>query len=348
MADTKNRTSRWVGIDVSKSTFDASLHPVLQPGQAKPSLGDLPKAKFKRTESGVDEFLCWLDRTGDGPAGTRAVMEATGRYSTELALMLIRKRGDLAPAIVNPRNTCNFARSLNVKNKNDRLDAAVLARYGAERFPAPWAPKAPEYGELQELVRQRAFLVKSLTESRNRLTELTEFPDIAKLQKTVVARMEKTLEKAEEMIRQLIAGHAMLNRDVNLLTSIPGVGFVTTATVLGEIGDLRAFRTSRRLSSFAGLSPVQRTSGTSVNGKTRMSKMGSPEVRRVLYMAAVSIYGKDNDLADFGRQLVENGKNKMQALGAMMRKLLVLMRAVLISGVEYRNGFLGKNPNHAA
>jgi transposase len=347
MSNTIFKTNRWVGIDVSKATFDASLHPVLRPEQEKPQLGDLPKAKFKRTEEGVDEFLRWLDKPG-GTADTRVVMEATGRYSTELALMLIRKRGDLAPAIVNPRSTCNFSKSLNVKNKNDMLDAAVLARYGAERFPHPWIPESSEYRKLQELVRQRAFLVSSLTAAKNRLAELKDFPEVAKLQKSVANQMAKTIEKAEKMIRQLTAEHPVMGRDVELLVSIPGVGFITAVTVLGEIGDLRLFKTSRRLSSFAGLSPVQKKSGTSVNGKTRMSKMGPPEVRRVLYMAAISVCGRDNDLAEFGKHLVECGKTKMQAIGAIMRKLLVVMRAVLISGEEYRNNYPGRNALPAA
>ena len=227
-------------------------------------------------------------------------------------------------------------------------DAALLARYGAERFPPPWIRRSPEFGQLQELVRQRAYLVKALTSARNRLAELADFPEVAKLQKSVASKLEKSIEAAERMIRKLFAANESMGKSLERLLSIPGVGFVTAITVLGEIGDLALFRSSRRLSSFAGLSPVQKQSGTSVKGETRLSKAGSPEVRRVLYMAAMAVYAGDSALARFGADLVGRGKTKMQALGAIMRKLLVLMRAVLISGQEYRDDFPVKSSFSAA
>jgi transposase len=347
MSDIKSKTTRWAGIDVSKATFDVRLHPVLPPEKEKPSLADLPKAQFPRTEDGTRRLLAWLDKAG-GTDGTRVVMEATGRYSIELGEMIIQMRPDLAPAIVNPRSVLHFAKSLNLRNKNDTLDAALLARYGAERFPAPWIRKSPEFCKLQELVRQRAYLVSSQTAAKNRLTELVEFPEIAKLQKSVVSKMEKAIEAAEKMISQLIASNKWMSKSMELLLSIPGVGFITAFTVLGEIGDLTQFKTSRRLSSFAGLSPVQKKSGTSVNGETRMSKMGPPEVRRVLYLAAMAAYRGNSDLAKFGKDLVGRGKTKMQAIGAIMRKILILMRAVLISGQKYQDGFSKEKANSAA
>lgn len=347
MSEIQTKTVRWAGIDVSKATFDVRLHPVLPPEKEKPSLADLPKAQFPRNEDGTRRLLAWLDKSG-AAEGTRVVMEATGRYSVELGEMILQMRPELAPAIVNPRSVLHFAKSLNLKNKNDTLDAALLARFGAERFPSPWIRKSPEFSKLQELVRQRAYLVEVLTSAKNRLSELADFPAVAKLQKSVVSKVEKAIEEAEKMIRRLIASDEKMKRSLKLLVSIPGVGFVTAATVLGEIGDLTLFKSSRRLSSFAGLSPVQKESGTSVAGKTRMSKAGSPEVRRVLYMAAMAAYAGKNALARFGADLVERGRTGKQALGAIMRKILVLMRAVMISGQEYRDDFSKKSSIPAA
>lgn len=346
MSEIQTKTVRWAGIDVSKATFDVRLHPVLPPEKEKPALADLPKAQFPRNEDGTRRLLAWLDKSG-AAEGTRVVMEATGRYSVELGEMILQMRPELAPAIVNPRSVLHFAKSLNLKNKNDTLDAALLARYGAERFPSPWISKSPEFSKLQELVRQRAYLVEMLTAAKNRLSELADFPEVAKLQKSVASKLEKSIEVAEKMIRRLIASDEKMSRSMKLFDSIPGVGFVTAITVLGEIGDLTLFKTSRRLSSFAGLSPVQKESGTSV-GKTRMSKAGSPEVRRALYMAAMSAYGGNNALARFGADLVERGRTGKQAIGAIMRKILVLMRAVVISGQEYRDDFSKKSSIPAA
>jgi len=338
MTNANDRTgTAWAGLDVAKGTFDAAVHPAWIPGRPVP-LPDLPKASFPRTGEGVARFVEWLDGTTPPAAGVRAVMEATGRYSVELAELLSAARPSLAPAIVDPKSACHFARSLRLRNKTDRSDAAALARFGAERCPEPWCPPTPEYGELQEMSRQRAFLVESLVTARNRLAETEAVPAVARVQKQVVTGLEKALARIEELMRKHVAKRPGLAGAVRRLDTIPGVAFVTATTVLGELGDLTRFPTSRSLSAFAGLSPRRFESGTSVHGRTRMCKQGSPRVRQILYMAAIAAVRRPNNrLARSCAAMVEAGKPRMLALGATMRKMLVIMRAMLANGTDYHD-----------
>ena len=337
MTNASNRTApAWVGIDVAKATFEAALHPAWVPGKEIP-LAELPGANFPRTAGGVARLLAWLDGM-QAPVGARAVMETTGRYSVELAKLLLAARPSLAPAIADAKSASHFARSLRLRNKTDRVDATTLARFGAERCPAPWCPPAPEYGALQEMSRQRRFLVGSLVTARNRLEEIESIVAVARIQKQVITSLEKAIERVEELMRKHVAKNAGLAAAVRRRDTVPGVAFVTATTVLGELGDLARFLTSRSLSAFAGLSPRNFDSGTSVHGRPRMCKQGSPRLRQVLYLAALAaIRNPENRFGRSYAAMVKAGKPKMVAVGAIMRKMLVIMRAMIVTETDYQD-----------
>jgi transposase len=329
----------WLGIDVAKASFEAAVHPPWHPGLSIPP-SELPRSGFPRTPQGVGDLLSWLDRTSpDRPV--LVAMEATGRYSVELAELILEARPELAPAIVDPLTIRDFGRSLGQRSKTDRADAASIARYGAERFPKPWTPAPPEFARLREMVRERAFLVSSLTNARNRLEEIGPFPEVAKVQRRVVAAIEKGRDRLDRLVRKLIADHPALAAAARRLRTIPGVGPVTVATILGELGPLDRFSSSRSISAFAGVAPIRIESGTSVLGRSRMSKQGSHEVRRVLYMAAMTAAAKagDNRFARIYQQLIQRGKPKMAALGAIMRRILVTARALVCTEANYIDDF---------
>jgi transposase len=335
--NTNQVISSWVGIDVAKNTFDVAVHPQWTPGEAPP-LSSLPKASFPSGPDGVAAFLTWLD--GRVPVDcARAVMEATGRYSLQLVDLLVEARPSLTPAIAEPRTVCHFTRSLGLRNKTDSADAAALSRFGAERCPQPWSRPAPEYAALREMVRQRTFLVESLVAARNRLAEVEAAEAVAELQREVVEGLQKALARINAIIRDHVAAQADLAEAVRRLSTIPGVAFVTATTILGELGDITRFGTSRSLSAFAGLSPRRYESGTSVRGRTRMCKQGGSRARQALYLATLAAVrgNSGNRLGRAYADLVDNGKPKMVAIGAVMRRMLVLMRALLVGGEDYRD-----------
>ncbi|MBT7301833.1 MAG: IS110 family transposase, partial [Victivallales bacterium] len=136
---------------------------------------------------------------------------------------------------------------------------------------------------------------------------------------------------------------------VQRLDTMPGGAFVTATTVLGELGDLARFLTSRSLSAFAGLSPRNSDSGTSVHGRPRMCKQGSPRLRQVLYLAALAAIR--NPRTRFARSytaMVKAGKPKMVAVGAIMRKMLVTMRAMIVTGTDYQDEPMPRKRKSAA
>lgn len=135
----------------------------------------------------------------------------------------------------------------------------------------------------------------------------------------------------------MAASDESLRADLARMTTIPGVGIVTAITVLAELGDLRRFASGRQLAAFAGVSPRRHESGSSVRGRTSMCKKGNPTVRSVLYMSALTTKRLPNGMATIYERLIANGKAPKAALGALMRKQLLLMRALLVRGEDYKN-----------
>ena len=330
----------WTGIDVAKNTFDAALACTGYLHTDK-GMEQMPVQTFARTPEGVEQFLAWLERMTpqdeheEAPI-VRAVMEATGTYSLELTIWLLEKRPTLQPAIVNPRYTANYLKSLGLRNKTDRIEARALALYGWDRRPVPHEPMSPEQEQLRALNRYRDTLLHEQVAERNRNGFLSPNKTVRKLAKDRLRQLKRHIEKVEKEMKTLIKESPALKHDYDLLTSIPGVAFITACVVLAELGDLRRFERARQLTAFVGVSPRTYESGSSVRKRTRMCKTGNPRVRKGLYMAAlVASRNTKGPLNEMYTRLVQSGKAPMAALGAVMRKLLVLMRALLITDTPY-------------
>lgn len=319
---------RFQGIDVSKATFDVAWW------------GDLPfqemvNRSFPRSPEGVRVWLACF--TPSERLGMAAVMESTTGYCKELAAWILQACPGFHVAIANPHRVKGYACSLGLRNKTDRVDARMLAKFGQERQPGAWAPLSASQEELRALTRTRTKLKATRTAYRNRLKSKTGgFPVDRKCQEDLVRYLDRQIQVLEKGIRDLGRRDPALGRDLKLLVSIKGVGLITAASVLGAAGDLRRFTRRGELCAFLGVAPRQFQSGTSVHGKTHMCRTGGKHVRAVLYMAAVATCRTKGPLGDYYRRLVAAGKLPKSALGALMRKLLVVMRAVLIQGKPYQ------------
>jgi transposase len=337
----------WLGVDVAKARFDAAL---VRPGQHYPAtpLRELPAECFERSERGVSVLLHWVSNqlAGVRRAQVRVVMEATGKYSMVLAQWIRTQCPMLAPAIVNPRLTADFIRSLGLRNATDRLAARALALYGIERSPEAYTPAPPEYLELQSLNRYRDALVRERVAEMNRAEDRSASPLVNMLHQQRLRQTDRAVQRIEDEMKALVRRHPALAHDVALLSSIYGVAFLTASLVLAELGDLRRFQHARQLTAFAGLTPQVIESGTSVHKRPRLCKQGNARVRQALYLAAMVAIRGDNDLRRTYQRLMENGKTAMAALGAIMRKLLTLMRALLISGKPYDPFWKNQARNH--
>ncbi len=337
-------TMNWAGIDVAKKTFDGA---VVFDGQHFPHtpLREVPAKSSERSPQGACQFVDWLDEQvnahGKPATDTRVVMESTGAYSLELTRWLLECRTTLAPAIINPQRTANFLKSLGLRNKTDRLEARALAFYGAERRPVPYEPLTPTRAQLRDLNRYRDFLVGERVAQKNREDGTSETRLVRQISARRLSQIDRDILAVEKQMRTLASKDADLKRDCDLLVSIPGVGLLSAYTILAEVGNLRRFERGRQLSAFVGVNPRLYLSGSSIYGRPHMSKSGNSRVRQALYMAALAstrIPGPGKAAYD---KLIFSGKKPMVALGAVMRKLLVLMRAVLISGTPYDKDYCG-------
>lgn len=337
----------WSGIDVAKETFEASW---VDAQSRVEEFGRIAHAKFARSAEGVRQYLQWLDRQAAGQAvEVRGVMEATGRYSLELIAWLLAQRPELEPALLHPKQARHFQKSLGLRNKTDAVDARALGLMGRQRRPPGWQAPAPEYQQLRELVRQRRSLVQMQVSEGQRLQENPPSKVVQRVLRSHIRHLEKLQQRLEKSIRQVVEGSDQLSGDIERLCTIPGVGWVVAVTVLAELGDLRRFRRSRQVSAAAGLSPSNRESGKMVK-PAHIHREGSAEVRSVLYMGALAACRKpDNHLARTYLHLMEdNGLCKMQAVVAVMRKTLVIMRVLLLGNCAYQDDFLARQKPLAA
>jgi len=306
-----------VGIDIAKKKFDVAL-----------PLGEKTKSgTFHNTPAGFAIFARWL--TKHGVERAHVCMEATGTYGEELALYLYRA-GHVV-SVVNPAKIKGFAQSELSRTKTDKADAALIARFCRAMRPEAWQPPAPpEVKKLQALVRRLEELNGMLTQERNRLATANEVvrPSI----EGGIYHLREDIRDTQRLISDHIDQNPKLRANRDLLQSIPGIGPTTSAMVLAEFGDVERFGDARHMASFCGLTPRHRQSGSSVRGKSRLSKTGSSRIRRALYMPALSAIRYNPVIVAFRTRLLANGKSRMVIVGAIMRKLVHIIFGVLRSG----------------
>jgi transposase len=309
-------TANILGIDISKKDF----HVVLLTGETRTK----PK-KFTNDPQGFESLQQWLKQKEIDQL--HACMEATSIYGDALAEFLYS--ASFSVSVVNPARIKGFAKGELLRTKTDSVDAALIARFCAAIKPALWQPTAPEIKELQALVRRLDSLQEMVTAEQNRLETAT-----AKVAELTNSHLEY-LKQQQDLIKQLISDHfdrhPELKQQRDLLVSIPGIGAQTAAVLLSEIGRIEDYQTARQLAAHAGLTPCERSSGTSVRGKTRLSCTGNSRLRKALYMPAVVSMRHNPLLKAFGDRLLDRGKAKMQAIGAVMRKLVHLAFGILKS-----------------
>jgi transposase len=323
----------WLGIDLGQETFDASLAPV---SSMLPEWRKLPCQSFATHADGLKQFLSWLAEQSPPAAELAGVcLESTGGYSRRFAKQLLALAPELPQvSIINPKRSLDFARSLGLRDKTDRIDAAVLALFGAT-FQPPQTPALPEeQQQLRELVRLREVLVKERDAFKNRARE-SDALFARKLVQRLVRQMQRDIRALEEEARKIILKDQALARDYQLLLSIKGIGPLIAWVLLAELGDLRRF-TRNQLIAFAGLYPKLHQSGKITWRRPGLAKGGNAIVRKALYNGARSLFNsKDNTLKDYVDRLQERGEKPMYCLVATMRKMLLVARAVVISGKNY-------------
>jgi transposase len=265
------------------------------------------------------------------------VMEATGVYHWQAATLA--HAAGLKVAVVNPKVTANFAKALGQRNKTDRVDAQVLLRYAQSASLVPWQPPRRAVIELRAISRHLLVLTQQLVDARNRLhaeEAMGEAPAfVLRAYRQEVARLEKQIEQTSAEAMKIIRADADLKAQYDALDSIKGVAKASAIALLGELASLPQEMTARACVAHAGLDVRQHQSGTSVAKPGRISKHGNRYLRRALYMPALVAIHHDPHAKAFYERLKAKGKKPLQALCAVMRKLLTAAWALMKNRSTY-------------
>lgn len=295
-----------------------------------------PVKTFANTAEGFEALHHWLH--AQDVAQVHACLEATGSYGEALAQWLF-DAGHVV-SVLNPAQVKDFARSLLTRNKTDTVDAAVLARFGAALRPAPWQPPAPEVRLLRALLRRLTALEEARQQEYNRLgvADAEVHDSIQRHLEYLAAELAQLRGRIQGHIDQ----HPGLKHKQDLLQSIPGIGAVVSQNLLSWLSRIDAFDSARQLAAFAGLTPKRHESGSSVRGRTRLSKIGHADLRKLLYFPAMSAIRHNPLLKAFAERLRQHGKPPKLILAAAMRKLLHIAFGVLRSNAPFNPNILTK------
>lgn len=301
----------FVGIDVSKDRLDVAVLP------------QEAVAAFDNDEAGHEQLVTHLQAM----AVTLIVLEATGGY--ELAALAALTAAGLPARVVNPTHVRNFARSVGQLAKTDKLDALIIARYAQAVKPELRPLADAEALELKALVTRRQQLLGIISQERNRL-RLAK----AKVASSVKASIEfhkSQLAELDQDLDRFIRQSPIWSEKDDLLQDNKGIGRVVSATLLAGLPELGQLG-RRQISALVGVAPFNRDSGK-LRGQ-RCIWGGRAHVRAALYMAAISASRTNPVIAAFYQRLLAAGKKKKVALVACMRKLLVMLNAILRDGLN--------------
>ena len=308
-----------VGIDVSKRKLDVAR---LRQGKCRNKV-------FSNNVAGFKALAVWLGEDQVTPSQAHLCLEATGPYSEALAVWLSDK-GWLV-SVVNPARVKGFAQSELARNKTDKADAALIARFCAALSPEPWCPPSVAIRQLRSLVERLQALKDMHQQEANRMEAAQATSDILSAENVSehMDYLEAAIKKLQTAIDDHIEGEPALHNDAQLLASIPGIGAVTIAKVMAYTGNVERFANAKALSAFAGVCPQQRQSGTSVKGRTIISRRGHASLRTALYMPGMVALRYNPLVREMATRLKDKGMSPKAIIAAAMHKLLHLIFGVL-------------------
>lgn len=322
-----------IGIDISKDTFTAC-------GCIQTFTGEITFTSvhnFTNDKKGFNQLIRWSKSIVSKEACGIYLMEATGVYYESLAYFLHKLNKPVA--VVLPNMSKHYFLSLNTKSKTDMIDARILARLGVERKHRLWEPPKPIFMEMRNLTR---YLVQ-LNEQRTAISNIKHSKDAAhnvqnfilNSSKNLIQQIDKQIEKCKNEIQTLISTDKEISERIQKLATIKGVGLATIAIIVSETLGFEGFNNAKQVVSFAGYDVVKRESGTSVQGKTRISKKGNRYIRNALYFPAMVATRFNPVMKENYVRIIKDKPSKMIGQVAIQRKLLTLMYALWKTNSEF-------------
>lgn len=297
----------WVGIDVSKSRLDVAFRPTAPPLQVP------------NNTDGITQLLTHLQQLQP----TLVVLEATGGLQIPVTAALAQ--AGIPVAVVNPRQVRDFARATGQLAKTDALDAGVLAHFGEAIRPTVRPLPEVQLQELGELLSRRQQVVEMLVMEKNRLPTLRSKPAQHDV-KVHIEWLQERLKNLEHQLKEQVCASPVWREHEQLLRSCPGVGAMLSLALLTQLPQLGQLA-SKQIAALVGVAPIARESGK-WRGKRHIWG-GRGDLRRVLYMAALTATRCNRVIKEFYQRLIARGKAKKVALVACMHKLLTILNAMV-------------------
>lgn len=314
--------AEYVGVDVAKDKFDVAIH----------VNNRYKHLVYSNNLKGHSEFSQWLIENTISPW---VCMEATGHYSEGIADFLIKK--GIKVSVVNPFQIKNFAKASLTRNKNDTIDARVIREFCQCMQPRDYVSSPMEQKQLKGLMKLLDMLKGQLVQYTNQLHSLQEHIAREILIK-LIENLENEITHIESKMAELVESEHYLKEKMSLITSIKGVGKLTSYRVLALMPDVSSFQTAKQFAAYIGITPKQNQSGTFI-GKTTISKLGDSRLRKALYMAALVAKRHNKGLAAFVSRLEQKGKTPKTIVCAVMRKLAHIIFGVLKSRLPFNENF---------
>lgn len=308
----------WIGVDVSKQSFDVAARP-----------GDESWSE-QNNQAGIKALIRRLKRLSP----KRIVLEATGGYEYELALRL--SKAGLPVAVVNPRQVRDFARAVGKLAKADPIDAKILSHFAEAVKPPCRLVKDPKLDDLNQLVTRHRQLVEMIVAERNRRMSLRG--DAQSDIDVTVRFLQGRLKQVDERLKTLIDNHPHWNCTAELLISVPGVGPVLISSLIAELPELGTIN-RKQIASLVGVAPFNNDSGKS-RGRRHIWG-GRAHLRALLYMSVIAGLRFNQTIRSFYQHSRHSGK---PAKVACMRKLLVQLNAMVKSAQTWNTHLLSGVP----
>lgn len=322
------------GNDISKDDFTICFYQGLSDGSNRIK----GSRKFKNTLSGFKLFVDWIEKKRDSAVEVRVCIEATGVYYEQLAYYL-HEQTDYHVSVILPNKSKAYAQSLNIKSKTDDIDAKLLGQMGLERNLKKWTPLSPGIRGIKQLCRERLRLINQKTVFNNQLHALkhsyepsTKGIDRLKEQLQLVVDL---IKKVEKELKNLLDVDEKLKSRIDKICQIKGVSWVTVATIIAETDGFTLFTSRAQLVSYCGYDVVEKQSGSSVKGKTHISKKGNKYIRRAMHFPALTIIKHEEAFKNLYDRVFERTAIKMKAYVAVQRKLLITIYALFKKNEAY-------------
>lgn len=313
------------GIDISKNTFDVMD-------------SNLKHSQFENNQKGFVKFIKLLDAT------SHCVMEATGYYHYQLAHYLFEHK--IMVSVENPLSIKRFIQMKLSRIKTDKSDAKMICQYGQERDLQPWVGYSKNQMECFQMMRLLETYTKQSTAYKNKLQAEQTLGNPSKSVVKSLKRSLKNLEKESEMIEKELLALVKVDYQEMLtkIESIPSIGRKTAVMLVVLTDGFTRFESAAQLCSFCGLTPSIRQSGTSINGRSRISKIGNAKLRNLLFMCSFTAHKCNKGCKAIFDRITNQGKSKKLALIAVCNKLLKQAFAIAKSGVEYNENYRSVQP----